>query len=194
MQLDQTRLLRAVNRSERLRELLAASIRTGIRQVLDYDMQLSEARDLARVHTLSSALRGIEEKMQLHEAIRDRQHRIKLAIHETIIGGAREKQLTRDDFDTVRRSRELTLIVETDKSRKVTIAKILRLQIEICEWGNDYWYFLRSLCRLYQQRRQELDDLTLDNTSSKQAFVELDQLFLEALERSSRIDRQSGPP
>jgi hypothetical protein len=185
--MDRITLLKVANSSERLRELLAASIRVGIQRVLGYEMHLSEARDLARVHTLSSAIEEIEKKIQVHEGLQDTKRRTKLAIHETIVTGPQENQLTQDRWDAIVKSREVTHTLQTGKSTgKATVSEILRLQREVTAWGIDYRRFLRSVFDLYKLRRRELEALNLGASRTTQVTAELDSLFMKALDKSVR--------
>jgi hypothetical protein len=150
-------------------------------------MHASEARDLARVHTLSSAIDEIEKKIQVHEGLQDAKRRTKLAIHETIVTGPQENQLTQDRLDAIVKSREVTHALQTDRSTgKASISEILRLQKEVTVWGTDYRRFLRSVYDLYKLRRQELEALNLGTIRTTQVTVELDKLFMDALDRSHR--------
>lgn len=186
--MDRVTFLKVVNSSERLRDLLATSIQTGVRQVLGWDMRLSQARDLARGHTLSSAISEIKEKAHIHEGIQDQRRRTELAIHETIVSGSQEKQLTEHHLDTIVRSREVTLALQTDRSSmKTTVSDILRLQKEISTWGDDYRRFLRSVYRLYSVRCRELEALNLGTIQARKATADLDELFIDALDRSHRL-------
>ena len=186
--MDRITFLQVVNSSGRLRDLLATSIQTGVRQVFGWQMNPSQARDLARVHTLSSAISEIKEKMRVHEGLRDPKRRIELAVHETIVGGSHKELLTEHHLDTIVRSREVTLALRTDKSSvKMTVSDILRLQKEISIWGDDYRRFLRSVYRLYSLRSQELSALNLGAMQAGKAIAELDKLFMDALERSQRL-------
>ena len=188
MQMDRVTFLRVVNSSERLRDLLATSIQVGVREVLGWEMHLSEARDLARVHTLSSAISEIKEKIHVHEGLQDPKRRTELAIHETIVSGSQGKQLTGHHLDTIVRSREVTLALQTDRSSlKTSVSDILRLQKEISTWGDDYRRFLRSVYRLYSLRSRELEALNLGTIRAKKAAAELDDLFMAALDRSQRL-------
>jgi hypothetical protein len=186
--MDRVTLLEVVNTSARLRDLLATSIQIGVRQVLGWDMRLSQARDLARGHTLSSAISEIKEKTQVHEGIQDQKRRTELAIHETIVSGSQEKQLTEHHVDTILRSREATLALQTEKaSMKTGVSDILCLQREISNWGNDYRHFLRSIYRLYGLRSRELAALNLGTIQTAKATGELDELFMNALDRSQQL-------
>src|SRR5216684_1281537 len=183
--MDRATFLSVVNSSERLRNLLATSIQVGVRQVLGWEMNLSEARDLARVHTLSSAINEIKEKIHVHEGLQDPKRRAELAIHETIVSGSQEQQLTVHHLDTIVRSREVTLALQSGRSSlKTTVSDILRLQKEISTWGNEYRRFLRSVYRLYSLRLRELQALNLGTTQARKATAELDDLFMDALDRS----------
>lgn len=185
--MDRVTFLQIVNSSERLRDLLATSIQIGIRRIFGYEMHLSQARDLARVHTLSSAISEIKEKIHVHEGLRDPKRRTELAIHETIVTGSQEKQLTEHHLDTIVKSREVTLALPDRSSAKTTIWDILRLQEEISAWGNDYRRFLRLVYRLYALRARELEALNLGTIQARKAIAELDELFMDALDRSLRL-------
>jgi hypothetical protein len=188
MQMGRVSFLRVVNSSERLRDLLATSIQIGVRQVLGWEMRLSEARDLARVHTLSSAISEIKEKIHVHEGLQDPKRRTELAIHETIVSGPQETQLTGHHLDTIVRSREVTLGLQTARSSmKTTVSDILRLQKEISTWGDDYRRFLRSVYRLYSIRSRELEALNLGTMQARKAAADLDELFMDALDQSQRL-------
>ena len=185
--MDSTQVLERAGQSLRVRDLLAATIRVGVQQVFGYRMRLGEARDLARVHTLPTALDRIQLKMDVHEGIRNLEVRFRLAVQETVLEGHRGSAIGK-----VVEVRGGTIGMtekgqDACKSHAAMLADLRDLKSHISEWGKSYRKFIRQLGRLYRQRRWELRAAKLGFMETKTALAELDEIFVSAIQRSGQV-------
>lgn len=185
--MDRVTFLQVVNSSARLLDLHAASIESAIHQVFAYQISPSLARDLARVHTLPSAIREIKAKAEVHQGLRDSKRRIELAIHEATLAGSSGKQLTEYHLKTIVQSREATLTQHDRSSAERVLSRILDARSQISNWGTEYRRFVRSVFRLYDIRSRQLKTMNLSAPLTAEALEELDRLFIDAIERSRHI-------
>lgn len=190
--MDTEQVLETANKSERVRELLATTIQVGVHKVLAYRMSLADAKDLARVHTLPTALERIRQKSEVHQEIRDRNVRFHLAVLEAKLEGVTTGGSTEPPIEHVIKIRQeiwkiLKQSAGAHTDHQATVSDLLHLSSEISEWGKSYRKFLRGLWRLYRRRRQEVSTLTLNAARRQKALSELDDIFLSAIESSAKV-------
>lgn len=188
--MDPRQVLERANSSERIRDLLATTIRVGVRRVFGNGISFADARDLARVHTLTTAIEQIAKALDVHRELPHAEQRLKLAIMEAKLMPSTEGAASGWQEAAIIRARKTTF--ETFNQRRgadgtlqLTHSQLLKLRAEILDWGKSYRWFLRSLARLYPQRRQELGALRLSKQQMHQALEELDHIFASAIEAST---------
>src|SRR6267154_1998469 len=83
MLMSNQRSLQWAPKSERVVQLLAVCIRTAVRfRYAPRELSKPDAIDLARKHDLSSAMKAISGKMELHQNLPSDEGRFKLAVNE----------------------------------------------------------------------------------------------------------------
>ncbi len=177
--------LEVASRSERVRNLLATSIRAGVRIQLGTSIGPQQAQDLARSHTLDTAISTIMQKLQVHESL-DIKTRNEIAVTEAAIessGKYLSKQARKEAIIAIRKT---ALEKTTDRvGDRQTIAelqeRLVHLRDEISLWSSDFRKFLRGFTELYRLRQKDLQAMGLPKEVHSDAVGEIDYLFISRL-------------
>jgi hypothetical protein len=170
-------------KSERVVQLLAASIRAAVRLRYARDISRDDSIDMARAHDLPSALRTIAVKMEVHENLPD-DHGFDLADAETKLTS--ESHLGTEKIVEIRRASLSTLESSQSNSsdRQFLIAGLHAVQQEARSWAKAYSRFLTEMETLYKSTRTRIDGLNLPLGKRLQAQSELEQMIVNAIKQA----------
>ena len=174
-------------KSDRVLQLLAASIRTAVR--LRYGRNLSEpdSIDLARVHDLPGAMKAIAAKLELHHNVLGDSQRFKLAVNEAML--ASTGKLGTERIIAMREaSQALAHPAHTSSSEAYLLAVALRtVEEEANLWAKAYARFLTEIERLYRSRSVRIFELRLPADGCLEAQAELAKIIGDAIQRVGQL-------
>lgn len=169
-------------KSDRVIQLLAASICTAIRLRFSREISKGDSIDLARVHDLRSALNTITIKSELHRHLPGGRG-FDLAVAEAKLGSEHEmitavRQATISTFDSNQSSAS---------ERQKLIEALRTTQQEARLWAKEYSRFLIEMETLYNKTNGQLNSLRLPLNRRLQAQSELEKLIANATRRASVV-------
>ncbi len=173
-------------KSERVVQLLAATIRSAVRLRYARELSLDDSVDLARVHDLHSALKTIAVKTEVHQNLPDGRG-FSLAVAEAkLTTGA---NLANEKIVAIREKSIATFEADqSNSSRRHEIVAALRTtQQETRVWAKAYARFLTEVEALYRSTNAELDTLHLPVGRRLEADSELQKLMVEMVRRAGEI-------
>jgi hypothetical protein len=176
------------HKSDRVLRLTASCVQTAIRLCYAYEMSMSEAVDLARIHDVRSAVRVFGEKLELFNSV-PRPTRFRLAATEaTFTSGV----IPEDDLIhtvAVRRA-SIGTISEHERagiSRLVLVAHLREVRRASEQWAREYGGFMDRIALLHMEGVRDLKLLRLEPETGKRADGELERVILVALRKAGEL-------
>ena len=175
-------------KSERVVQLLAACIRTGTRIRFARELPRSDSIDLARIHDLSSAMKSISAKMEVHQNLPSDQRRFDLAVNEA-------KLISQADIGTEKvvaiREASIAALESSNaisSQRRLVVVSLRLAQEEARSWARAYSRFMTDIESLHKSASGRLQGLRLATSVRVEAQSELEQIIVDAIGRAGEID------
>jgi hypothetical protein len=181
-----------VPQSERTLSLFAVCIQVAVRLRFEQELPLSTALELARVHDLRSALRGIAAKLELHRNVSDAKAKAGLAFAEAALtsdeaaGAAAAEAATIAAVIAVRKGATEAMSAHkfSADQRTALLATLREVREDSRRWANGYSRFSTALLDLYKAMRSELTKMPLASSDRARALAELEEIIRDATIRA----------
>lgn len=176
-------------KSDRVLRLTASCVQSIVRLRYRYEMPMSEAIDLARIHDVRSAVRAFADKLELLQNIPQAARFTLAAAEATFTGGVVSPADYVDHTIAVRRA-SIGAPTEREQSgvpREVLIANLRQLRREWEQWAREFAHFMDRIASLYVEGDRALKLLGLEPETAKRAEAELEQVLLIALHKAGGL-------
>jgi SLT domain-containing protein len=176
-------------KSERVRRLTASCIQSVVRLRCGYEMSMADAIDLARIHDVRSAVRIIEEKLELLQNV-PQAMRFKLAATEAALTGGLS---SREDIDNTVAVRRASIGPKSERqpagvSLEILITGLQKLRRQWERWAREYSRFISRIASLHAEADRDLNSLHLEPETAKRARADLERVLLVALRKAGELE------
>jgi hypothetical protein len=176
-------------KSDRVLRLTASCVQSIVRVRYRYEMPMTEAIDLARIHDVRSAVRAFGEKLELFQSV-PQAARFKLAATEATFTGSVVPPADYVDHTIAVRRASIGVPSEREQNgvpREIFIANLRQLRREWEQWAREFADFMDCIASLHLEGDRGLKLLRLEPETAKRAEAELEHVLLIALRKAGEL-------